>query len=167
MARLHFRDVNIHGGTFDLVAERITIGRGSQNDLCILDPSVAEVHCELWVYGPEVILRDLGTRCGTYVARNRLENGQCQVKNGQEISIGSVVAWLELDPPEPDRSDDSVVCERPVLKPEGQMEKTTVSCRSNAELSSPPIRVTPPAVLVLAAILVLLGALYLLALGNR
>ena len=47
--------------------------------------------------GPEVIVRDLGSRNGTFVNGVKLTNQQSQLKSGQIIRFGSVEARLELE----------------------------------------------------------------------
>ncbi len=102
MTRLIFLDADVAGQVHELASEKITIGRDASNDLTLLHPSVSARHCELLVHGPEVIVRDLDSRNGVFVDGTRV-NGQCQVKSGQVIRVGSVSARLQLElPPRPD-----------------------------------------------------------------
>jgi predicted component of type VI protein secretion system len=105
MAKLIFISSDFAGRTYELVLEKTTIGRGEKNTLVVRDGSVSASHCEILVFGPEVIVRDLGSANGTFVDGARLQ-GQTQVKSGQLLRFGNVEARLELAPLR-DNSDDS------------------------------------------------------------
>jgi predicted component of type VI protein secretion system len=99
MARLVFTDTKFSGRVYEFALPKTTVGRGDHNTLAIHDPSVSQAHCEILVYGPEVIVRDLGSTNGTFVNGVRLFNQQCQLKPGQTVRFGLVEARLELEPP--------------------------------------------------------------------
>ena len=61
MARLVFIGENLKGRVYDLVVDQTTVGRDEPNTLVIRDDSVSTRHCEILVYGTEVIVRDLGS----------------------------------------------------------------------------------------------------------
>jgi pSer/pThr/pTyr-binding forkhead associated (FHA) protein len=102
MTKIVFTDGPFEGRIYELALERTTVGRGDQNALVIRDESVSLAHCEILVYGPEVIIRDIGSRNGTTVIGTKLQNAQAQLKDGQTICFGSVRARLELE----DESED-------------------------------------------------------------
>src|SRR4026208_2582560 len=97
MAKLIFLDEQFSGRTYEFALPKITVGRGDHNALTIHDNGVSQTHCEILVYGSEVIVRDLGSRNGTFVAGTLLQNHQAQLKHGQTVRFGSVEARLELD----------------------------------------------------------------------
>src|SRR5437899_11606033 len=97
MAKLVFIDQNFSGRAYELILEKTSVGRGDQNTLVIRDSSLSATHCEILMYGSEIIVRDLDSRNGTFVDGIRL-NKQSQVKSGQVVRFGSVEARLELDP---------------------------------------------------------------------
>src|SRR5437016_13054306 len=97
MARLIFINKNFADRTYDLLLEKTTIGRGDQNTLVIRDSSLSSRHCEILMHGAEIIVRDLDSSNGTFVAGVRL-NKQSQIKSGQTVRFGSVEARLALDP---------------------------------------------------------------------
>ncbi len=98
MARLVFIDKTFAGQSYQFTREKTTVGRGDQNDLVIRDSSVSSRHCEILVYGYDVIVIDLNSSNGTFINGLRLK-GQAQLKSGQVVGFGSVEARLELDPP--------------------------------------------------------------------
>jgi pSer/pThr/pTyr-binding forkhead associated (FHA) protein len=91
------------GRVCKLELETTSAGRGSQNHLCIQDPSVSAKHCEILVHDSEVIVRDLKSSNGTFINAVRID-GQAQLKHGQTLRIGNVNARLELAPPDETRS---------------------------------------------------------------
>src|SRR5262245_26849635 len=97
MPRLVFIGEAFAGRTYELTQERTTVGRSSQNVLAIHHPSLSREHCEIYLHGPEVIVRDLGSRNGTVVEGQTLSGSQAQVKHGQTISFGAVQVRLELE----------------------------------------------------------------------
>jgi pSer/pThr/pTyr-binding forkhead associated (FHA) protein len=103
MAKLIFIGDKFGGRVYDLAVEKITVGRGDHNTLTIADASISHTHCEILVYGMEVIVRDLGSRNGTFVNGVRLQDQQKPLHDGQIVKFGSVEARLQLLPP-PDSS---------------------------------------------------------------
>jgi len=97
MAKLIFTDPNFSGKVYELMLEKTTVGRGDHNTLVIRDSSLSSTHCEILVYGSEVIVRDLDSSNGTFVDGVRL-NKQSQVKSGQTVRFGTVEARLDLGP---------------------------------------------------------------------
>lgn len=130
MPRLIFLDPKFAGRVYQLVVERTTVGRGEANTLVIVDDSVSRQHCEILLWGAEVIVRDLGSRNGTLVGDQFLQNHQAQALSGQQILFGSVIARLELDPAgtsEPDDQDDTALHELTrLLREQGDPRKQTV-----------------------------------------
>jgi predicted component of type VI protein secretion system len=100
MAKLIFLDEAFNGRTFNFLVEKNSVGRSDHNTLVIHHDSVSHQHCEILVNGGEVIVRDLGSKNGTFVEGQRLSHQQAQLKNGQTVRFGTVRARLELDPPE-------------------------------------------------------------------
>lgn len=97
MAKLTFTDPKFAGKTYKLFLEKTTVGRSDANTLVIRDESISSRHCEILVYGTEVIVRDLGSSNGTFVNAACLRNQQSVVKSGQILRIGSVEARIEID----------------------------------------------------------------------
>lgn len=97
MARLIFSGEKFGGQVYQFVVEKTAVGRGDHNDLTIRDNSVSLNHCEILVHGNEVIVRDLGSRNGTFVNKVQLRNQQRELKHGQVVGFGTVEARLELD----------------------------------------------------------------------
>jgi predicted component of type VI protein secretion system len=104
MAKLIFIDRDFAGQVYKLAVEKTTVGRGDSNTLVLRHETVSAHHCEILANDPEVIVRDLGSRNGTFVNGVRF-TGQRQVKSGQSIRFGHVEARLELDRASADDSE--------------------------------------------------------------
>jgi pSer/pThr/pTyr-binding forkhead associated (FHA) protein len=99
MARLVFMNEKFRGRVYEFAVETTTVGRGQNNALVISDDSVSETHCQILVYGPEVIVRDMGSTNGTYVNGVQLRGQQRPLRDGEIVIFGAVQARLELGPP--------------------------------------------------------------------
>jgi pSer/pThr/pTyr-binding forkhead associated (FHA) protein len=88
MTRLHVISDTLHGNTFDLSADYITIGRAADNTICLAHASVSKHHATLAVDGSDFKLCDLHSTNGTIV------NGDTVVcthlKDGDRITLGDV-----------------------------------------------------------------------------
>jgi predicted component of type VI protein secretion system len=143
MPKLIFIDPSFSGHVYELALEMTTVGRGGRNNLVIHHPSLSAAHCEILVHGPEVIVRDLNSRNGTFVNGAKLK--QSQVKHGQTVRFGSVEARLELDRIEPASDDTDITVtyadarirrEQMQRQPKPATSKTILD--SDAESGAPP-----------------------------
>ena len=75
------------------------VGRSRSNQIILEEASVSSEHAELLVHGNEVIVRERGSRNGTFVGGVRVK-AQTGVKHGQSIRFGRVEVRLELEPSE-------------------------------------------------------------------
>ena len=105
MAKLIFIGEKSSGRVYEFAVEKSSVGRGDHNTLTIHDTSVSHSHAEVLVYGTEVIVRDLGSRNGTFVNGVRLQNQQRPLLAGQIVKFGSVEARLELELASPSDTD--------------------------------------------------------------
>jgi predicted component of type VI protein secretion system len=107
MPHLIFLDEQFGGRSYELICERTTVGRGSENTLTIRDGSLSRAHCEILTFGSEVIVRDLGSRNGTFIDGRRLNHTQAQAKHGQIISFGNVQVRLDIDYVDEESDEDT------------------------------------------------------------
>lgn len=81
-------------------SERITIGRGPNNDIDIGDLHASSAHAEILRKGNKYFIRDLGSRNGTMLSGDKLTD-EIQLKSGADIRIGTTTMSFLND------SDDS------------------------------------------------------------
>ena len=74
----------------------MTIGRAERNHVVLASPRVSRFHAKLSTEGPLVILRDLGSRNGTFVNGKRVETQV--LANGDNIDIAGY--WMRFLAPE-------------------------------------------------------------------
>jgi pSer/pThr/pTyr-binding forkhead associated (FHA) protein len=80
---------------FELNEEITFIGRSAVNDVRIKDNYVSREHLMLRKLGDRVLVRDLGSKNGTFVNGNPLRPGaEVQLKQGASIVIGMSVICL-------------------------------------------------------------------------
>jgi predicted component of type VI protein secretion system len=101
------------------------VGRAPQNDIVIQDESVSAEHCELLVHGTEVIVRELGSRNGTFVNGVQVK-AQSGVLRKQVLRIGRVEATIEYPEIVEESSTDNtaVFTYRKVVGPLAESEAT-------------------------------------------
>lgn len=96
MTKLVFIGGKFSGRIYEIVAHRTTVGRADFNTLSLHDGSVSERHCEIYDNGADVIVRDLGSRNGTFVNGEELHDAQRPLAHGQIVKFGAVEARLEI-----------------------------------------------------------------------
>ncbi|MDH5673215.1 MAG: sigma 54-interacting transcriptional regulator [Myxococcales bacterium] len=77
----------------DVEAQRVTIGTGSSNDLRPRDRRVSRCHCEVVATDAGYILRDLGSKNGTFVKGMRIL--EVMLDPGSVITVGSTEVVFE------------------------------------------------------------------------
>jgi hypothetical protein len=76
------------GEAVALAQPRLTIGRtGGGADLEVPDPDVSRAHAVVECHGPRIVLRDLGSRNGTFVGADRIS--QRDVEDRTEFRVGA------------------------------------------------------------------------------
>ena len=74
------------GSRFVLEHEKTEAGRHPESDIFLDDITVSRRHAEFVRQGSEYVVRDVGSLNGTYVNRERIDEGQ--LRNGDEVQIG-------------------------------------------------------------------------------
>ncbi|MCK6505152.1 FHA domain-containing protein [Myxococcota bacterium] len=75
----------------------ISVGRGPDNDLVLLDPQISRHHALIWCVGDRVFVRDLGSANGTFIAGERVVD-TAEVPYGAPLVLGKTLE-LRVDPP--------------------------------------------------------------------
>ncbi len=72
--------------------KRMSVGRGSDNDLCLRDDSVSKIHAALVVNREGTLLvSDTGSTNGTFINGRRISYGEArQVEEGDVVSFGDI-----------------------------------------------------------------------------
>jgi sigma-B regulation protein RsbU (phosphoserine phosphatase) len=117
---------------FSLQKERLTVGRGSKNDIDLDHSSVSRKHAEITVAGDRITIQDLNSANGTKVNGKELIAFQpCELRVRDLIQIAKVRLYLYPEGIE-DVSDSGplppvVLRDQLLSKPEEVLEKETLS----------------------------------------
>lgn len=85
---------------------RISIGRASQNDLMLEDPSISKIHASISMKANlQLMVADTGSTNGTFVNGSRIPYGQpVLLDHDGKVSFGNVVVTFEVQTKTPDTS---------------------------------------------------------------
>lgn len=110
---------------FSLPDDITVIGRRHDCDLCIPLKTVSRRHCQLNQNNEAVKIRDLGSKGGTYLNGNRIE--EATVKAGDYIRIGPLIFLLQINgqpekitPPKPAKPKPTQPKPAPKEMPKGK-----------------------------------------------
>jgi pSer/pThr/pTyr-binding forkhead associated (FHA) protein len=95
MAKLVVLSSGMAGRTQELSADKVTIGRVEDNTFQIAEPSVSSHHCEIFLRGSEVVVKDLNSTNGTFI--NGEKTTESVLKPGQTLRLGQVELKLETE----------------------------------------------------------------------
>ena len=72
----------------------VTMGRSTPSDVKVRDSSLSRTHARLTLQGTDVLVEDLGSTNGTWLAGTRIE--RATAKPGSDMSFGAVPASIHL-----------------------------------------------------------------------
>lgn len=113
---------HLAGKTFLLGLEAFSIGRHAGNSLQVLDPAVSRHHCRVEPVGRGFLVRDLGSRQGTFV-NGRPVQEHC-LEEGDLVAVGDTLLLFQV------RDGETVRVEPPVLADEGLFRAHTTIQRA-------------------------------------
>jgi transcriptional regulator with GAF, ATPase, and Fis domain len=108
---------HLAGRTFLLGLEAFSIGRHTGNTLQVLDPAASRHHCRIEPEGRGFLVRDLGSRQGTFV-NGRPVQEHC-LQEGDLLAVGETLLLFQV------REEKTVRCEPRVLADEGSFTAHT------------------------------------------
>ena len=88
MAKLVILNQGMIGRTFDLIAERTTVGRVEDNTFQIADPSISSRHAEIFLRGAEIVIKDSNSTNGSFIDGEKIT--EAVFKPGQVLRFGQV-----------------------------------------------------------------------------
>ena len=96
MAKLVVLNEGLTGQSFELKADKTTIGRVPDNIFPITVASVSSHHCEILLRGKDVVVKDLNSTNGTFINGQQITT-EGVLKPGQVLRLGQVEIRLEGD----------------------------------------------------------------------
>jgi len=95
MTKLYIMKGPTEGDSFDLEGESISIGRGSDNDIQIKDPSVSRKHAKISRKGKKYLIEDLKSQNGIWINGHPIKPGEkFEVESGLPIAVGNIFISL-------------------------------------------------------------------------
>jgi pSer/pThr/pTyr-binding forkhead associated (FHA) protein len=88
MAKLVILTQGMTGRTHELKVDKTTIGRVEDNVFQIAEPSVSSHHCEVWLRGNEVVIKDLNSTNGTFIDDEKIT--ESVLKPGHTLRLGQI-----------------------------------------------------------------------------
>jgi len=95
MPKLHILSGQLEGKVFDLLEERVSVGRALDNTIRMEDGTVSHHHAMFVLDGDSYKLRDLNSTNGTRV--NTMRITETKLTNGDQVRMGSVEMRFESD----------------------------------------------------------------------
>ncbi|MEN9778612.1 MAG: hypothetical protein RJB04_2367 [Verrucomicrobiota bacterium] len=109
MAKLTVLTEGFTGLGFEVKAEKASVGRLEENAICIPEASVSSHHCELWLKGDDVIVKDLGSTNGSFINELQLAaDKEATLRPGQILRLGQVQLRFETGKKQTDASRQTV-----------------------------------------------------------
>ena len=106
MAKLVILNQGLVGFACELVAEKTTIGRATDNTFRIPEISVSRHHCAILQRGGDVVVADLDSSHGTFIDGKRIR--EAALRTGQILKVGDVEMRLEETEMVPDSDTISI-----------------------------------------------------------
>lgn len=97
MAFLIFVSGELKGRKFEIDKDTVTVGRSSENDIKINDPSVSSKHCTITREGDEFLVTDLDSTNGTFLDGEQF-TGTVELKPKSTLQTGEI--QIVFDAPE-------------------------------------------------------------------
>jgi predicted component of type VI protein secretion system len=95
MAKLVVLSPGLAGRSQEIKADKTTIGRVEDNVFQLAEPSVSSHHCEIFLRGSDVVVKDLDSTNGTFINGEKTSEGV--LKPGQTLRLGQVELRLETE----------------------------------------------------------------------
>lgn len=67
----------------------VIVGRDSSCDIQIKAKTVSREHCSIESEGEELVLRDLGSSCGTFIDGKKIDH--IRLEHGMEVNVGPAI----------------------------------------------------------------------------
>lgn len=96
------RSLNAEGRRFPMVGSSLMVGRSPRNDLQLNKVHVSSQHAVILWTGELWMIRDLGSRNGTFIDQQRISFEHCRLREGSVVAFGDKLeAWtvISAQPP--------------------------------------------------------------------
>jgi diguanylate cyclase (GGDEF)-like protein len=95
MSKIHFLNGPLAGRAFEIKPKSLFIGRDTDNDIQVQDPSVSRRHAKLFMRDRKVFIEDLRSLNGTWIDGAALNSGEAyELGEGLPAAIGNILLCL-------------------------------------------------------------------------
>ena len=95
MSKIYFLNGPLAGRSFDINSKNLFIGRDTDNDIQIQDPSVSRKHAKVFQKDSKVFIEDLRSQNGTWIDGAALKSGEpYELAEGLPVAIGNILICL-------------------------------------------------------------------------
>jgi len=109
MAKLTVLTEGFTDRSFEVKPEKTTVGRLEVNAVCIPEASVSSHHCEVWLKGDDVVVKDLRSTNGSFINELQLAaDKEATLRPGQVLRLGQVQLRFETGKRQTDASRQTV-----------------------------------------------------------
>ena len=109
MAKLTVLTEGFTSLSFEVKPEKASVGRLEENAICIPEASVSSHHCELWLKGDDLIVKDLGSTNGSFINELQLAaEKEATLRPGQILRMGQVQLRFETGKKQTEASRQTV-----------------------------------------------------------
>jgi hypothetical protein len=92
MSKIHFLNGPLAGRVFEIKPKTLFIGRDTDNDIRVQDPSVSRKHAKLFTRDQKVFIEDLRSLNGTWIDGAALNSGEAyELAEGLPAAIGNIL----------------------------------------------------------------------------
>ncbi len=99
MKKIHAIDGPMTGSSFKLSGDVATIGRATDNDICISDIGVSRHHAKLLKKDRKIFIVDLDSRHGVFIDGKKIAQGrEVEIQRDSEIRVGNTILSFEKGP---------------------------------------------------------------------
>lgn len=134
MVRLVIESGVDSGMVYPILDNIVTIGRSPSNTIQIVDRKVSRYHAEIHRVNGDHILRDLGSKNGTYV-NEKLVTEDCPLNNGDTLRLGDTIMFFEIEASGQEDRESTTHSVRLVSEMDWGKRKETISISAKPEIS--------------------------------
>jgi len=100
LKKLYAIDGPTRGRSFTLTDDITTIGRSSDNDICILEKGVSRHHAKILKKDDKIFIVDLASLQGVFIDGEKIEPGlEVEIKEESRVTIGKTILSLQKGSP--------------------------------------------------------------------
>ena len=116
MPKLVVLTPGFNGLAYEVTPDKTSVGRVEDNRFCVAEPSVSSHHCEIWLKGDDIMVKDLNSTNGTFVNDLQIApEKEGVIRPGQLLRLGQVELRHETGKKQSDQPRQTVKLGDPAI----------------------------------------------------